>query len=233
MTSNNAKDYFELVESDKNKKKKNVGKIILLGAAVSLVFGLAYTYSFLLIAIPLIIVSGVLLTAKDEYVSKISAREYDREVGNMMSQLRTDPREYVGLDSSEVEEIDPISFEGYKFIGASKVRKDNEDGLWRSDLYEKATVYFTRNEVHIYKVFLSVLTGKTTETTDVLFYDDIVSVSTKNEVEKIGKDSVEYISINLVSKGGNSMSIAIKGNEDRQKSINAMRALIKEKKTQQ
>ena len=150
----------------------------------------------------------------------------------MLTKYGVNPREYVGLDSSEVEEIDPISFEGYKYISAEKIRKDPTDGLWRSNLYEKVTIFFTSNEVHIYKIFLNTITSKTTETTDVLFYDDIVSVSTKNETEKAGNDSIDYISFNLVSKGGNNMSVAINGNEDSQRSINAMRAMIKEKKTQ-
>ena len=232
--SNNAKDYFELKESDKSKKRRNLSRIFIL--AVFPLIGLAVLtgiHIFIYAVVPALIASVVLMMMGNDYIYKISGKDYDREVGNMMAQLSSNPREYVGLDSSEVEEIDPITFEGYKFVGASKARKDSEDGLWRSELYEQATIFFTQNEVHIYKVFLNILTGKTTEASDVLFYDDIVSVSTKNEIEKIGKDSIEYISINLVSKGGNSMSIAIKGNEDRQKSINAMRSLIKEKKTQQ
>lgn len=162
----------------------------------------------------------------------LSGSEYDAIVSQMIEKLGSDAREYLGLDASEVDEIEPIAFEGYKFIGASHTRKDEADDLWRSDLYEKVIVFFTKNEIHLYKVFLNTLTEKITETTDVLFYDDVVSVSTKNEVEKIGNNSIEYISFNLVSKGGNNVSIALNGNDNRQRSINAMRAMIKEKKIQ-
>lgn len=172
------------------------------------------------------------LKKKANKVEYLPGSEYDAIVAKMIEKLGSDAREYLGLDASEVDEIEPIAFEGYKFIGASHTRKDEADELWRSDLYEKVIVFFTKNEIHLYKVFLNTLTEKITETTDVLFYDDVVSVSTKNEVEKIGNNSIEYISFNLVSKGGNNVSIALNGNDNRQRSINAMRAMIKEKKTQ-
>lgn len=162
----------------------------------------------------------------------LAGGNYDKLVNQMITTLGSNAREYLGLDSSEIDEIEPISFEGYKYSGASRIRKDPEDGRWRSDLYERVTVFFTKNEIHLYKVFLNTLSEKITETTDVLFYDDVVSVSTKNEVEKIGNNNIEYISFNLVSKGGNNISIALDGNDTRQRSINAMRAMIKEKKTQ-
>lgn len=179
----------------------------------------------------IIAVIGAIISSQTKCVY-MSGEEYDREVKKMLKNLGSDPKEYLGLDDSEIEEIDPVSFEGYKFSGADKVRKDPKDGLWRSDQYEKVTIVFTINEVHIYKCFLNIISGKITETTDVMFYEDIVSVSTKNETEKIGNQVIEYVSFNLVSKGGNNMSVAINGNDNRQKSINAMRAMIKEKKTQ-
>ena len=231
--SNNLNDFF-VFEKRENGTKKIFGIVMIVGICLFLANIFISNYLCIVFGgLFIIIGAAMMLIIKDEYGYKMSANEYDNAVNEMISHLGTNPREYVGLDSSEIEDIDPISFEGYKFIGAGKVRKDDTDGLWRSDLYEKATIFFTGNEVHIYKVFLNILSGKTTEASDVLFYDDIVSISTKNEIEKVGKESIEYISINLVSKGGNNMSIAIKGNEDRQKSINAMRALIKEKKTQQ
>lgn len=60
----------------------------------------------------------------------------------------------------------------------------------------------------------------------------MVSVSTKNEIEKIGNNTVEYISFNLSSKDGDNISVALFGDDNCQRSINAMRAMIKEKKTQ-
>lgn len=177
-------------------------------------------------------VVGLVLIFGNKRNVYLSGTEYDNLVKQMIVNLGSDAREYLGLDASEVDEIEPISFEGYKFIGTEKTRKDPTDNIWRSDLYERVTIFFTQNEIHLYKVALNTLTSKITETTDVLFYDDVVSVSTKNEVEKIGYNTIDYISFNLVSKGGNNVSVALNVNDNRQRSINAMRAMIKEKKTQ-
>lgn len=160
----------------------------------------------------------------------LTGEEYDLMVNEKLARLSSDARDVLGLDSTEVEEIAPISFEGYKFAGRTKIRKDNKDQIWRSDLYEKVIIFFTQNEIHLYKQNLNTLTEKVIETTDVMFYDDVVSVATKSEVEKVGNQTIEYISFNLVSKGGNSVSIALRGDDSRQRSVNAMRAMIKEKK---
>lgn len=168
---------------------------------------------------------------KSIYKPVLKGVEYDQHVRQLVNNTRPNPREYLGLDSAEVDEIAPISFEGYKFTGATQVKKDENDGLYRSDLYEKVTIFFTKDELHVYKVFVNTLTEKVTETTDVLFYEDVVSVSTKNESQTVLGNTIEYISFNLISRGGNNIDIALFGTEDRQRSINAMRAMIKEKKT--
>ena len=238
-----AKDYFEGKEI-KNESTYNIGMILMiLGIIGTVIFGIwtiaiyndkdpsYFPLICLFISIPAGIV-GLIIAACSKTRKYPSGSEYDLVVKELIKKQGTNARECVGLDSSEVDEIDPVSFEGYKFIGAGKTKKDSQDSLWRSDLYEKVTIFFTNSEIHIYKAFLNTITSKVTETTDVLFYDDVVSVSTKNEIEKIGNDSIEYISFNLITKGGNNMSVALNGNEDIQRSVNAMRAMIKEKKTQ-
>ena len=185
-------------------------------------------FLFILAGVPVFIIGISFVKKTVPYY--MPGQEYDNIVYQILNKKTSDPKTYVGLDSSEVEEIEPVSFEGYKFVGAGKLRKDDVDGIWRSDLYEKVIIFFTLNEIYVYKVFLNTLTEKVTEATDVLFYEDVVSVSTKNETEKCGNDNIEYVSFNLVSKGGNNLSIALKGSDNSQRSINAMRAMIKEKK---
>ena len=213
------------------------GLLLILGIVfkigIVLALGIGIMIAAFLGMITCFILSMCFWDSTKEQNVYLSGSSYDALVKNKISSLGSNPREYVGLDSSEVEEIAPIVVEGYKFNGASKIRKDNKDALWRSDLYERAIIFFTLNEVHIYKAILNTLTEKITETTDVLFYEDIVSVSTKNEVFRTNNgNTIEYITFNLVSKGGNSMNIAIDNNKNVHNSINAMRAMIKEKKTQ-
>ena len=139
-------------------------------------------------------------------------------------------REYLGIDQTEVEEIRPIMFEGYQFNGAKMFRQDYRDKIYRTDIYEKAVIFFTKNELHMYKVSLNAIEEKKTETTNVYFYEDIVSVSTEQEFYKHYNQNIEYMSFKLTTRGGNAASVALKGNNDIQRSVNAMRAMIKEKK---
>ncbi len=235
----NARNYF-FARQEADVKNKGLAIAFLAGGVVAMLIAFAvFSYnsfnSFIAIRLGLVgvlgIIAGIGMLNRKKTIY-LSGDEYDSLVNQMIEKLGSNAREFLGLDSSEVDEIEPISFEGYKFVGSGQIRKDPKDKIWRSDLYERVTVFFTKNEIHLYKVFLNTLSGKITETTDVLFYDDVVSVSTKNEVEKIGNNTIEYISFNLVSKGGNNVSIALNGDDNRQRSINAMRAMIKEKKTQ-
>ena len=185
---------------------------------------------------PFPVLIGVVMCAisREEFEMKrtfLSDAEYDSLVDSLISKSASDPKEYLGLDESEVMEIEPIEFSGYLFHNADGY-KQGKDGLFRSNLFEKATIFFTRNEVHMYKATANSISGKVNETTEVLFYNDIVSVSTDNEIEKLGSNSIEYLTFVLSSKGGNQFKVALLGTDNRQRSINAMRALIKEKKTQ-
>ena len=81
------------------------------------------------------------------------------------------------------------------------------------------------------------LEKKQTESTDVYFYQDIVSVSTTSQETEIAdsitneKQTVNYESFELRTAGGTSLSVAIRDQDQAQRSINAMRALLREKKT--
>lgn len=159
----------------------------------------------------------------------LSDDSYDSLVKNLIDKRASNAKEYLGLDESEIMEIEPIELSGYIFSGAQRYKMGN-DRLYRSNLFEKAIIFFTRNEVHMYKATVDSITGKTTENTEVLFYEDIVSVSTENENERFGNVSIDYLSFVLTSKGGKPFKVALLGTDNRQRSINAMRALIKEKK---
>ncbi len=190
--------------------------------------------SSLAVSSPVFMIVGVVLIifSKPKYENKttcITDRQYDSFVESEIDKLASNPKEYLGLDDSEVMEIDPIEFGGYKFSDAVKKKKGG-DGLFRSNLYEKATIFFTRNEVHMYKAVYNSISKAINETTEVLFYSDIVSVSTDNESKSLGDESVDYLTFVLTSTGGKQFSVALLGNDNRQRSINAMRALIKEKK---
>ena len=96
-----------------------------------------------------------------------------------------------------------------------------------------------------YSAALDLLTGNyLNETIDEFFYEDIVSVQTLSESEKIGKQKTTAEYFVLTTRGGTNFRMAIERDEwlkskgskkDRShasyKIINAVRKMIREKKT--
>ena len=243
----NGLDYFvgtsqKVRVREGNDKKFIIGIICLVlgivGPVLSVVIGIVVksvkVFEVCFVLSPISLVFGIIYTINNspkniEQKICMSDSEYDSFVENLISNRASNPKEYLGLDDMEIMEIEPIEFSGYVYRGSERIKKGNDE-LYRSNLYEKATIFFTKNEVHMYKAIINSISGKVTETTEVLFYEDIVSVSTENEIEKYGNVTIEYISFVLSSRGGKSFKVALLGTDNRQRSINAMRALIKEKK---
>ena len=172
---------------------------------------------------------------QETIVEEISDWKYDASVKSNLQNLKKKALERLGIDEDEVKEVQPISFGDYCFdYGLDYVAKQGKDGKWRSNFYKTAIIFFSQNELHSY-----VLTFCTTQTlekeqTDVYFYQDIVSVSTSSKIQKveIGDDKYSFSTeeFTLTTKGGNSITVNVENVSDIQSSVNAMRALLKEKK---
>jgi sulfur relay (sulfurtransferase) complex TusBCD TusD component (DsrE family) len=84
--------------------------------------------------------------------------------------------------------------------------------------------------VHCYTYKVDTLISKQSESTDVYFYNDIVSISTSTDTSNINNVNREYESFVLVTKGGTKLKVAIRNKDEAQRSINAMRSLLRTKK---
>ena len=170
-------------------------------------------------------------------INTTTDEEYDKSVQSNIPDLRSRALQKLGVDEDEVKEIDPIVISGYRFKGASKFKKGADD-KWRTNRYEAVVLYFSPREVHCYTYSFITTDSTVQEQTDVYFYRDIVTVSTSSESEtvtdaKTGKrETANYESFVLRTTGGNALSVAIDaGNSDSvQRSINAMRQLLRQKK---
>ena len=169
--------------------------------------------------------------------------EYDAAVENHIPayELFDYALEKLGLDETEVQEIDPVVLGGYEFIGADKF-KQGRDGKWRSNVYEIVMLLFTQNELHAYTVrFMTTEDLFLGEGTDTYFYKDIVSVSTASTSEKVVTSNgffgffrreryVNSEAFKLTTKGGTSITVHIRNTSYTEQSVKAMRALLREKK---
>ncbi|WP_409969077.1 hypothetical protein RFF05_03740 [Bengtsoniella intestinalis] len=185
------------------------------------------------------IIAGASLLIVTLKKPSISDAEYDNYVSAFVniSHVKELALDKLGLDESEVTEIEPIILSGYVYQGADLL-KQGTDGQWRSNKYEIFALFFTVNELHCYTKRVSTTGGRALESTDVYFYKDIVSASTTYETftrpqqGAIPAVNVDYECFKLTTSAGTSITVSLRDVDGIQKSINAMRALLKEKKSQ-
>lgn len=161
----------------------------------------------------------------------ISDEQYDINVKRNLFALRSQAINALGIDESEVQEIAPIEFDGYAYTGAQKI-KQGKDGRFRSNKYQSVIILFSVNEAHVYKYTYDTTCDKHSEETDVYFYKDIVSVSTSTDIIEVLGKKIESEYFKLTTAGGNALSVSVFDIDGAQRSINAMRALLREKKQQ-
>ena len=121
--------------------------MIIIGVVV-LIIGLAAKAWFLDI-LGLGLAAGGIAIAVSKKNGIVSDKEYDGEVAKMLNNLKPKALSKLGLDEDEVKEIAPISFDGFVYKGANKVKK-GEDGLYRTNKYEFVMLFFSEHEVHCY-----------------------------------------------------------------------------------
>ena len=182
-----------------------------------------------------VLIVGLALLVISSGGSGISDSEYDSSVSGYAGSLsKTKALRKLGVDESEVNEIAPIIMGGYDFKGADMF-KEGKDKLWRSNVYKVIMLFFSRNELYCYEARFKTTEDKILgESTDVYFYQDIVSASTASVSEKVNISGNE-VTINseafkLTTKGGTSITVNILNAYQAQESVNAMRALLREKK---
>ncbi len=202
-----------------------VGVILILSS-----FLFKNTWWFALIGTGFIALGILWRIAKKKKI--VSDEEYDSSVASELDNLKQRALNRLGIDEDEVKEIEPISFDSYSFENA-QFGKIGRDGNWRTNKYKCIMMFFSANEVHCYTYQFDTLVDKKTEATDVYFYRDVVSVSTASDtVSAFGMNNIKREYFKLTTSGGTSVSISLRDSdsENIQRSINAMRALLREKK---
>lgn len=186
--------------------------------------------SIVLLIVGIAVIASISRYNKEAELHDVSDQEYDQMIDRFLLQLRnTRAMQVLGIDASEVQEIRPLIFGGYKILGANRFKR-GKDGLYRTDVYEAVIIYFSANDVHCYTCNFHTTEPNMTEATDVYFYRDIVSVSTMQETEKIGASVQQTQKFVLTTTGGTRLSVSLTQREDTDRSINAMRSLLREKK---
>lgn len=204
------------------------GAVYAIGIGAFLLFG-GMSGSAGMAFLGLLVLAGGIAYIVMKKNAVVTDAEYDRAVTSMLNNMQAKALNKLGIDEDEVKEIAPISFDGYVYKGAS-LAKQGEDRLWRTNKYEFVMLFFSENEVHCYTYNFNTTESGQREGTDVYFYKDIVSVSTASDTVQICGENVDYEYFKLTTAGGTALSVSLRDADNAQRSINAMRALLKAKK---
>lgn len=168
---------------------------------------------------------------------KMSDAEFDSFVLKSVPDLKQTAMDKIGLDEDQLKEIEPVHFEGFVFDKES-YQKKGKDKLWRSSKYEVAWLFFSDNQIYIYKKTFSLHEKKDKEITVEYFYKDITNFSTSSEYHevkmhnKFGKITTVDVDTQMFKLvvPGDSFLCAMTQSEYVENAIQGMKAKLREKK---
>ncbi len=169
----------------------------------------------------------------------ISDQEYSQMVKSALAKFDFKQRalDKIGLDESELQEIDPVHFEGYQFKKA--YGRLGKDKLWRSSKYQVSWLFFSATQVYLYQYTLNMDCDEKKENTEEYFYKDITNFSTSTETEEVfvydkkkKKDVLENVDTSQFALvvPGDKLYCSMKQSDENERAIKGMKAKLREKK---
>lgn len=150
----------------------------------------------------------------------------------------------IGLDESQVAEIEPVHFEAYHISNKSdNLNKRGADGRWRSSEYMITWIFFGDSQLYVYQYTLNMCSGSKREQTMDYFYKDVTNFSAASETyEKevlqsvscsgqatYARTPVDVNEFRLIVPG-DKVTCAMDQTEYTERSIQGMKAKLREKK---
>jgi len=180
----------------------------------------------------------------DEYI------EYVQKSINALN-LKQKALEKIGLDETQISEIPPVVLSSFVFRGDDVVCKteESESGVRKtvSNKYSVTWIFFSDTQIYTFKYIFDSMSDNAIETTNDFFYKDITCIKTEHEVEEhIYEDKKgcgcfkkkesryyhnnrEYDYLEITVPGG-SFSFWCRTTDTIEQSIQATKAMIREKK---
>jgi len=163
--------------------------------------------------------------------------DFDDYFNDAIKNTRERALEKLGIDEDQVKEIEPISFQNIRYYNDLTDKrayfKRGKDRKMRSSVYQANWLFFSDKQIFVCKINLSFTDDTIKDRTFEYFYKDITNISTEEKSEYIqGVGNVPYIDFKIIVPGASYECELYDSdkNEDNQRSIKAMRALLREKK---
>lgn len=166
--------------------------------------------------------------------------EYDAMVSARINSMnfRQKAIEKIGLDESEIKEIEPVNFEGYQF-NKNTFSRYGKDNYWRSSSYQVSWLFFSAKQVYLYQYTFNMDEDGKKETTEEFFWKDITNFSTSSDtietpvyVPKEKRSMLKNVDSNrfALSVPGEKFYCALEQKEYTERAIQAMKSKLREMK---
>lgn len=181
--------------------------------------------------------------------STMNIDEYQQMVANRLFSLNLRERalEKIALDESEIQEIPPIVLSGYAFddvTPTNDVWVKIEDDVAVASRFAASWIFFSATQIYIYTYKFDMTSDDTWETTQDFFYQDITSFMTRERVvEKIDTHLTGCLKKGIQAEKNNyivnslrivvpndSFSFSMRNNETLEQSLQAAKAMLRERK---
>lgn len=178
---------------------------------------------------------------------KYTMESYEQLVANKLLNLNLRQRaiDKIGLDEDEISEIPPIVLSGYVYESNSDVVLVHaENGRAVSSRFNVSWIFFSKTQLYAYSYTFDTISDNTYEKTQDFFYQDITCFTTLQRVVenieikmkgclKKGSTAVKnnYVvdSLNIQVPGA-SFSFSMRNNDTLEQSIQAAKAMLRERK---
>jgi len=171
-------------------------------------------------------------------------QEYIAHVQGMCQNLNVQARamQKIGLDPSQIQEIPPITFSSFIYDDDCLIRVEDEIAV--SSQYSITCIFFSGEQMFTYKYIFDTTSDNTWEYTKDFFYTDITCFSTLHRVrEKItiesgcgclkSEDYNKHLFVDDVLEiivPGATYAFSMRSNPTLEQSIQAAKAMLREKK---
>ena len=175
---------------------------------------------------------------------KISDQEYDAIVMSYIKKqdFKRQAMSKIGLEESEIQEIEPVHFESWAFGEADNVSfaKKGIDEVWRSTAYQVSWLFFSSSKMYLYQNTVHFDKDNKKVAMEEYYYKDITSFAASTDIIESPtywniqqkKWLLETINCNrfVLTVQSNKFYCSMEQNEYAERSIQAMKTKLREKK---
>ncbi|MGN1373555.1 MAG: hypothetical protein ACI4VK_05895 [Candidatus Coproplasma sp.] len=218
-----------------------LGVLFLVAGAAMVVFGIIDNKIILEVIGAVCVVIGIVFSVI--YMKKITVQpktvmtdaEYESLVSKRIQEMNVYQKglNKLGLSAEQVQGIKPIFLTNKIITNTSLTVYNHDDKSMHSSTHYVIVLFFTDDQLLVYKIQFDMCCNMQTEWTSEFFYKDICDVSSHEQrnVLIIGDDKIEYSSVTFDIISSNSqIGFTIDGDYSNNPSVQAMKEKIRAKK---